>query len=109
MRYLIAFLLLLSLTATARDRVYRDHSVVPTDIHCFKLNLLLKELRENFGEEPIFVGKSEQTQKSTTMMFVNQETGSYTVIGVKKEMGCILDTGGEVRYRMPKSLENRIM
>lgn len=105
MRYFIAFLLFFTLTATAKDR---NHVVIPTKIHCFKLDLILKELKEQYGEEPIFVGNSE-LEKSTTMMFVNQETGSYTVIGVKKQVGCVLDIGGEVRYRLPKMLENKLL
>lgn len=102
-------LVLLSLILPLAQAKERDHVVIPTEIHCFKAHLILDELKLKYGEEPIFMGKSELDQDSVTMMFVNQQTGSYTILGLGKDVGCIFDTGNNIRYRMPKSLENKLM
>jgi hypothetical protein len=65
----------------------------------------LAELRNKYGEVPIFVGKSELEEDVVTMMLVNQINGSYTVLSVGKGVACILDTGGDVQYRLPKITE----
>lgn len=104
MRLLLICLLLLTSPAFARD-----HIVLPMELHCFKADILIKQLRDGYGEDPIFVGKSELDGDAVTMMFVNQQTGSYTVVAMGKVIGCVLDTGNNVRYRMPKILENKPM
>lgn len=107
MRKLILTCLFCVLTmAQAKDK---NHIVIPTNIHCFKVEMLLDELKLKYGEEPIFMGKSELEQESVTMMFVNQQTGSYTVVGLGKSIGCVFDTGNNIRYRMPKVLENKTL
>ena len=103
MRYFI-ILMLLCVPVYAKDSI-----VITTQIHCFKLEILLKQLRDNYGEEPIFIGSSSLDADATTMMFINQQTGSYTVVGMGKNIGCVFDTGNNVRYRMPKILENKTM
>jgi hypothetical protein len=106
MRILLLSLLFLSLSAFAKDK---RHVVVPTEIHCFNLSTLIATLTDTLGEDPIFVGRSDVEKNATTMIFVNQSTGSYTILTADKNVGCVLDTGNDVRYRMPKSLENKLL
>jgi hypothetical protein len=106
MRKLLLVLLLALPLAQAKER---DHVVIPTDIHCFKINMLIDELKLKYGEEPIFMGKSELDKESVTMIFANQQTGSYTIVGLGKYIGCVFDTGNDIHYRMPKVLENKSM
>jgi hypothetical protein len=106
MRVLAAFLLLLSLTAYSKEK---NHTIISTDIHCFKLETILKELKSSYGEEPIFVGKSSLEDGVITAVYVNQFTGSYTVLETSPKIGCVLSTGNDMRYRMPKSLENTVL
>jgi hypothetical protein len=104
MRGLILILFLLLTNAHAKER-----TVITTKVTCFKLEKLVDQLKDNYGEEPIFMGKSELENNTVTMMFVNQNTGSYTVVGMGKDVGCVLDTGNKMQYRMPKVLENKLM
>lgn len=83
--------------------------MVPAEIHCFKLETLVKQLKDKFGEEPIFLGKSELDANTMTMMFVNQEKGTYTIVGMDKNVGCVYDTGNNIKYRVPRALDNKLM
>lgn len=103
-RLTVALTLFLVQLAYAKERI-----AIPTNIYCFKAEVLLKDLKDDYGEEPIVIGKSDIDKDATTMMFVNQQTGSFTVITVGNGIGCVLDTGNTVRYRMPKLLENKLM
>ena len=105
MRYLL-FLLLFCSISYAKDT---EHIVVPTDVHCFKAQVLLNELKGKYGEDPIFMGKSGLEEGVMTMMFANQDTGSYTVVVAGKGIACVLDTGDNLKYRVPKALENKLM
>lgn len=107
MRY-FSILLLLFFTSTFAKSTNKNHTVIPVKIHCFKIEILLDELK-SYGEDPIFIGSSGVDKDSVTMMFVNQQTGSYTIVGMGKDIGCVYDTGNNVRYRMPKVLENKVL
>lgn len=106
---IILALLIFPLAQAKNKKRTQDHIVVPTKIHCFKINTLLNELKTKYEEEPIFIGRSDLDKDAVTLMFVNQHTGSYTVVGAGKDIGCVLDTGDSVRYRMPKNLDNTLL
>jgi len=103
---LLALAIILPVFAKPKNR---DHTVIKTEIHCFKLQSLMTELRDKYGEEPIFIGKSEVDADATTMMFVNQTAGTYTIVGVGRGVGCVYDIGSDIKYRMPKILENKLL
>jgi hypothetical protein len=105
MRYIITLLLLCSNIAWAE----RDHVVIPTDIHCFKYDVLIKQLKNRFGEEPVFIGKSGLDEGAVTMMFINQANSSYTVVTANRDVACVFDSGDDVIYRLPKSMQNNLM
>ena len=110
MRYILLIVLLLaSQLSYAKEKRKPDRVILTTEIHCFRLDTLLDQLRLNYGEEPMMMGKSDIDQDAVTMLFVNQESGSYTIVGLGKSIGCIYDTGKNVRYRMPKFLDNKLM
>jgi hypothetical protein len=106
--FLIVIAIILPVFASPKNQ-HKDHIVVKTEIHCFKLQTLTAELRDKYGEEPIFLGKSDIEGDSVTTVFVNQDTGSYTVVGIGNGVGCIYDVGADMRYRMPKILENKLL
>jgi hypothetical protein len=99
MRYFILVLSLFCISVQAKD-----YAVVPLDVYCFNTDAIIKQLKEKFNEEPIFVGRSKLEENVMTMIFVNQATGSYTVLGVGKDVACVLDSGDNLRYRIPKAL-----
>jgi len=104
MRCLALLLTMFALSAQADD-----HVIVTNDIHCFKKEVIIGQLREQFEEEPIFVGKSGIEQGATLVIYVNQQTGTYTVLTTGSGVACVLDAGNNIRYRMPRVLENKSM
>jgi len=100
----LALLLFISFQALADD-----HVVVPTNVHCFKQEILYKQLRDRFEEQPVFMGKSLLEEEVSTVLYVNQQTGTYTLIQAGHGAACVLDTGNNMRYRIPKALENKLM
>ena len=105
MRYFVLLLTLFALSALAAD----DHVVVTNDIHCFKKDVMINQLRSQFDEEPIVIGKSGIEKGATLVIYVNQQTGTYTVLTTGSGVACVLDAGNNIRYRMPKALENKSM
>lgn len=103
MRKLPILLALLAPLAFAKD----ESAVVTMDVYCFKFSALKKELENRYGEDPIVIGKSSLEKGAATIVYVSQETGSYTIVESDGEVGCVLASGTNVRYRMPKSLENK--
>jgi hypothetical protein len=87
----------------------KDHIVLKTNIDCFKAPVLIAQLRDKFGEEPIFIGKSLMEEETATFMFVNQESGSYTIVTGNQDVMCVYDSGNQMRYRLPKAIENKLM
>mgnify|MGYP003336822734 CR=1 FL=1 len=109
MRRTLLLLLLLPLLALSKDKSSDGHIVVHTDVHCFKYQVAMSDLKDKYGEEPIFIGKSDLETGTVVMMFVNQQQGTYTVITTDKNIACILDVGNQVIYRMPKNLQSKMM
>lgn len=96
-----AFLLsvLLATPATAQIRT------VLAPIQCGPSDSLLDTLREKWMESRILVGKvAAETEMS---VWVNNETGAFTVIHIKDGIGCIISIGKELDLgNEPHSLED---
>jgi hypothetical protein len=97
-KYLIALTLaVLCITASAQKPVESSKKVL-----CFPLNVMLKDLKDKYGEEPMVMG-IEGTMADVGMgLYINKDTGSYTVIEFDKEAACVISVGKNVRYRFPK-------
>jgi hypothetical protein len=105
-------LVLLSLLAVplAFSKEQKDYAtLVRVDVYCFKLDALKKEIEKKYGEDPIVIGKSSLEEGTATVVYVSQQTGTYTIIESDGEVGCVLATGTNVRYRMPKALERKML
>jgi hypothetical protein len=90
--------LTMSLVATADQPVVSSKKIV-----CFPLKQLIKDIKEKYGEEPMILGITEYTTDIGMGVYVNRETGSYTVIEFDNEAGCIISVGQKIRYRFPKN------
>jgi hypothetical protein len=97
-KYLIALTLaVLCITASAQKPIESSKKVV-----CYPLNVMLKDLKDKYGEEPMVMG-IEGTMADVGMgLYINKDTGSYTVIEFDKEAACVISVGKNVRYRFPK-------
>jgi hypothetical protein len=96
-KILIALIMLVSMSTHAQG-VRADKQVL-----CFPIKTLLKDLRTKYKEEPMIVGKTSGVDKVVTAFYINLETGSYTVVEMDDEAGCVISIGTEVHYRLPKS------
>ena len=97
-KYLIALGLAVSLTAShAQKPVETNKKIV-----CFPVNVLLKDLKEKYGEEPMVIGVTSNMNEVAMGLYINKETGSYTVIELDAEAACVISVGKDVRYRFPK-------
>jgi hypothetical protein len=70
-----------------RDNVYNK------PVLCYPAVDLLAAIQENFKEETAFVVSHEYSAETLVAMFVNTETGTYTIIEFNSEMACVLASG----------------
>lgn len=57
---------------------------------CDNVQKVIKSLGESYEEKPIWAGSGESTRFS---LFINQTTGSWTIIQFTSEFACILGVG----------------
>lgn len=88
---------MLCISASAQKPVESTKKVV-----CFPLNVLLKDLRDKYGEEPMVMGITANMDDVGMGLYINRDTGSYTVVEFDKEAACVISVGKNVRYRFPK-------
>ena len=65
---------------------------VNTELNCIEYRRFIANLMVDYGESPVFEGNGDKTD---TVLFVNVQTQSWTVIKVDKEkrVACILSMG----------------
>lgn len=73
---------------------------------CFPLKVLMKDLKEKYGEEPMVMGVEGTMEDVGMGVYINKETGSYTVVEFDREAACVLSIGKNVRYRFPTFTPN---
>jgi len=98
-KYLIALSLALTCAASyAQKPVETNKKIV-----CFPVNVLLKDLKDKHGEEPMVLGVTSNMKDVAIGVYINKETGSYTVIEFDSQAACVISVGTDVRYRFPKT------
>lgn len=91
-KYLIGSLIYITSSGLllAQDR---DFVNVPKPVLCGPLEKLFTILADkDINEKPIWLGK-DIDDKMDYALFVNAETGSFTIVQFGKTMGCILGLG----------------
>jgi hypothetical protein len=84
--YLLAICLFLTTSVLAEEQ--RGFAV-----SCDSTEKIMTILKEQFKEIPIAVGISHDSVNSITSIWLNPETGSFTIVQSHKEMSCVLVTG----------------
>lgn len=75
---------------------------VDKPIICYPIKQFLSDIKNKYGEEAMVMGV-EGTMESVGMaLYINKETGTYTVVEFDAEAACVLSVGKNVRYRFPK-------
>lgn len=96
-RLFAVILVMLSFGALASEGTEVELGVV-----CFPFKTLQSELKK-FGEEPMVIGKRSGMNSTYTVVYVNKDTGSYTIVEMDNEAGCVISLGDNVMYRFPKT------
>jgi hypothetical protein len=98
-KYLIALCLALTCAASyAQKPVETNKKIV-----CFPVKVLMKDLKDKYGEEPMVMGTTSNMSDVAMALYLNKETGSYTIIEFDREAACVISIGKDVRYRFPKT------
>lgn len=100
-KLLVAFLLGVSLIVYAQ----KAEKPVTTSkkIVCLSFKKAISDLKEKYGEEPIVMGTTTNMEDVKMAVFVNPDTGSFTVLEFDEEAACIISVGKDARYRTPKA------
>lgn len=61
---------------------------------CGPIKEFIGSLTQDFKEYPVFIGKDGK-EESRYSLFVNQETGTWTIIQFGREIACLLGVGAE--------------
>jgi hypothetical protein len=80
---------------------HAQSSQVFRPVVCFPVKIIIADLKNKFGEEMMLIGKHDQLDQVFTAVFVNQSTGSYTVIEMDQDVGCVISIGSDVHYKLP--------
>jgi len=70
------------------------YTIIPKDTVCAPAKEILREVMEDYGEEPIWYGGKED-EDSRTVLFVDRHTGSWSIVIMTKEIACLIDAGEE--------------
>jgi hypothetical protein len=70
------------------------YTVIPKDTVCGPTKDILQEVMEEYGEEPVWYGVKADSD-ARTVLFVDRETGSWSVVMLLKEVACLIDSGEE--------------
>lgn len=96
MKRTLTFLLFFAGLAQANESVVVDKKVV-----CNWTKPLLENLAKKHGEEPVWLGQSSGEGRYT--LFVNPETGAWTLVQFNNEIACIIGAGERNQPIAPRS------
>jgi len=98
----IAILALMMLTST----VTLAEQKINKPVWCFETEFLLKELMNNLGEKPIFLGEVDDTklddEELSTVVLFNKKKDTYTVLELNSKTACVISSGTGVELSYPK-------
>lgn len=97
-KLLVTFLLGLALVAHAEQPAVATKKIV-----CVSFKKAMADLKDKYGEEPIVLGTVTNMEDVKMGVFVNPETGTFTVLEFDNAAGCVISVGKDVRFRSPKS------
>lgn len=72
-----------------------DPKPLQGEFYCNTFQVLDKILRKDYKEEPRVIGRGNKNT-STMALYINTETGSYTLVVVFPDKACVLDVGNQL-------------
>ncbi len=70
---------------------------------CDDIKKIIGSLNQNFKEKPVWVAKDENDETRYSL-FVNQKTGSWTLIQFTSTVACILGVGEDSKFMFADSI-----
>ena len=92
MRSKIVILLLSFLCSTS----WAEGFVIQKPMICVDLPDLLKSLKDSHKELPVFIA-NDSSDKTKYSLFINQKTGTWTMIQFVDDVACIVGFGTEAK------------
>lgn len=93
MKNLITAIFLFFVYTASSAQVGPQFRQIPKNILCGPVEILFTALADkDIKENPIWIGKDE-SEKSDFAVFVNSDTGAFTIVQFGREWGCILGIG----------------
>jgi hypothetical protein len=100
-KLLVAFLLGLALLAHAQK--IEKPVMASKKIVCVSVKKAMADLKDKYGEEPIVMGNVTNMDDVKMAVFINPDTGSFTVLEFDDAAACVVSVGKDARYRTPKA------
>lgn len=88
----VAFLFCLTSTIAYAQVFQSSKQVI-----CDNTKAVMDFLAENFEEKPVWIAK-DQNDETRYSLFVNQKTGSWTLLQFTPTVACFLGMGDESKY-----------
>jgi hypothetical protein len=70
---------------------------------CDDIKKVIESLNQNFEEKPVWLAK-DQSDDTRYSLFVNQKTGSWTLIQFTSTVACILGVGEDSKFMFGDSI-----
>jgi hypothetical protein len=80
---------------------------VQKPIICVPAQQLVGELQTQYHEKPILIGEHGTLENVATVVFANLEAGTYTVVEIDKNIGCIISVGGNLKFNISEPLKSK--
>ena len=98
MQYLLLAVLCLISSVASAQQMYDTNRKVK----CGDVKLLIESLSgEEYSEEPIWIGSSDDTNTKTAVM-VNNKTLTWTIIQYDSKVACVLNIGEGFKSKINK-------
>jgi hypothetical protein len=91
---IVAFLLSLNSSIANAQAFQANKPVI-----CDETKKIIKSLTEAFNEKPTWIA-NDSTSDSRYALFVNEKTGTWTLLQVTPEISCILGVGTESKFHL---------
>lgn len=71
--------------------VFSEPVKVDKPVICDNVEIVVKYITGEFGEQPIWMGSSPKGEQSA--LFVNTQTGTWSIISTTQTKACLLESG----------------
>ena len=74
---------------------------------CMSVQQLVDELKQKHNETAVLIGEHDMIENVVTAVYANLEAGTYTVIEMNKNIGCVLSVGKNLKFNVSEPLKSK--